>query len=272
MEMAARRCWKKRLPRIPDAVVELQNLIEASGLMPESKAEPISPAGTPTMKYYPINLDLRGRPVLIVGGGAVAERKCRTLLEAGARVMVIAPDLSRGLLTLVARGAIEHLARDYRRGDLTGAFLVFVATGDKAVSREVADEAAERRILANIADMPELGDFATPSIVARGDLLLTVSTGGKCPLMAHAIREEIEARFGPEYGTALLVLGAVREKLLTLKKGSHAVKEILRDLVASRLPLLLRDGSADEIDRLLREVAGPGFSLRELGMEIGDTE
>jgi precorrin-2 dehydrogenase/sirohydrochlorin ferrochelatase len=246
--------------------------MEASCIMPESKAEPISPAGTPTMKYYPINLDLRGRPVLIVGGGAVAERKCRTLLEAGARVMVIAPDLSRGLLTLVARGAIEHLARDYRRGDLTGAFLVFVATGDKAVSREVADEAAERRILANIADMPELGDFATPSIVARGDLLLTVSTGGKCPLMAHAIREEIEARFGPEYGTALLVLGAVREKLLTLKKGSHAVKEILRDLVASRLPLLLRDGSADEIDRLLREVAGPGFSLRELGMEIGDTE
>lgn len=224
------------------------------------------------MKYYPINIDLRGRPVLIIGGGAVAERKCRTLLEAGARVMIIAPTLSRGLRNLLTSGAIEHLERDYRRGDLAGAFLVFAATGDKAVSSAVADEAAERRIPANIADMPELGAFSTPSIIARGDLLLTVSTGGKCPIVSRAIREEIDARYGPEYGTALRILGAVREKLLTLKKGSHAVKEILRALVAGGLPLLLRGDSTEEIERLLREVAGPGFSLRELGVEIGDLE
>lgn len=222
------------------------------------------------MKYYPINIDLRGKPVIIVGGGAVAERKCRTLLEAGARVVIIAPSLSRELRNLAANGVIEHLERDYRRGDLGGAFLVFAATGDKAVSRSVAEEAAERRIPANIADTPEWGDFATPSIVARGDLLITVSTGGKCPLVARSIREELDCRYGSEYASALRVLGAVREKLLTLKMGSHARKEIMRDLVNGGLPRLLRNGSAEEVDRFLREVAGPGFSLCELGIDRGD--
>ncbi len=227
---------------------------------------------TSTMRYYPINIDLRGKPVIIVGGGAVAERKCRTLLEAGARVVIIAPSLSRELRNMLAIGEIEHLERDYRRGDLAGAFLVFAATGDKEVSRAVAEEAAEWRIPANIADMPEWGDFSTPSIVSRGDLLLTVSTGGKCPMVARSIREEIDDRYGPEYAAALRVLGAVREKLLALKKGSHARKEILRDLVNGGLPQMLRNCSTEEIDRFLREVAGPGFSLCELGIDRGDIE
>lgn len=223
------------------------------------------------MKYYPINIEIRGRSVTIVGGGAVAERKCRTLLEAGAKVRVIAPRLSRGLSGLVKKGMIEHLAREYRPGDLAGSFLVFAATGNRGVSMAVADEAAEWRIPANIADMPERSDFTTPSSVARGDLLLTVSTGGKCPAMAKEIRGELGERYGEEYAVALQVLGAVRERLLTMKIGCHATKEILGSLISRELPHLLRNGSADEVDRLLREVAGPGFSLGELGVEKRDT-
>ncbi|MDD2318785.1 MAG: bifunctional precorrin-2 dehydrogenase/sirohydrochlorin ferrochelatase [Geobacteraceae bacterium] len=224
------------------------------------------------MKYYPINIDIRGKVAIIVGGGAVAERKCRTLLDSGALVTVIAPQLSRGLRGLLDKGRITHLARDYRRGDLAGAFLVFAATGDRTISNAVAEEAAEWRIPANIADMPERSDFTTPASVARGDLLLTVSTGGKCPVLAREIREELEARFGEEYGEVLRILGAVREKLLSSKKGCHAVKEILHSLISHDLPGLLRGDSPDAVDRLLREIAGPGFSLCELGLEKGVAE
>jgi precorrin-2 dehydrogenase/sirohydrochlorin ferrochelatase len=224
------------------------------------------------MKYYPINIDIRGRAVTIVGGGAVAERKCRTLLEAGARVTLIAPTISRGLRSLLEKGKIEHVAREYRRGDLAGAFLVFVATGNQAISRAAAEEAAEWRIPANIADMPERSDFTTPSSVARGDLLLTVSTGGKCPVLAREIREELDLRYGEEYAMALRILGAVREKLLTLKKGGHVTKEILHSLISHGLPDLIGRSSLDAADRLLRELAGPGFSLRELGVEEREPE
>jgi precorrin-2 dehydrogenase / sirohydrochlorin ferrochelatase len=224
------------------------------------------------MKHYPINIDIRGRAVTIVGGGAVAERKCRTLLEAGARVRVIASSLSRGLQGLLEKGRIEHLARDYRRGDLADAFLVFAATGNPDISRAVAEEAAEWRIPANIADMPERSDFTTPSSVARGDLLFTVSTGGKCPLLAREIREELEARYGDEYAQALRILGAVRERLMASKKGCHVTKEILHDLISHDLTGLLRSGSLDAVDRLLRELAGPGFSLGELGVDKRDPE
>jgi len=224
------------------------------------------------MRYYPINIDIRGKSVAIVGGGAVAERKCRTLLEAGARVTVIAPRLSRGLRSLLEKGKIEHLAREYRRGDLAGAFLVFAATGNRTISRAVAEEAAEWRIPANVADMPERSDFTTPSSVSRGDLLLTVSTGGKCPVLARDVREELGLRYGEEYAVALRVLGAVRERLLTLKKGGHVTKEILHSLISHGLPDLIGQGSLDAVDRLLRELAGPGFSLRELGVEERESE
>lgn len=224
------------------------------------------------MKFYPINLDIRGKVAIIVGGGAVAERKCRTLLEAGAVVTVIAPRLSRGLLCLLEKGRICHRDRDYRRGDLAGAFLVFAATGNRTISAAVADEVSEWRILANIADMPDRSDFTTPASVVRGELLLTVSTGGKCPVLAREIREELTARYGEEYGEVLRILGAVREKLLASKKGCHAVKEILNSLISHNLPGILRGDSPDSVDRLLREIAGPGFSLNELGLEKRKSE
>jgi precorrin-2 dehydrogenase/sirohydrochlorin ferrochelatase len=219
------------------------------------------------MKYYPVNMNIRGKIVIIVGGGAVAERKCRTLLDAGALVTVIAPRLTRGLRCLLEGGKITHCARDYRRGDLSGAFLVFAATGDRAISAAVAEEASDWRVPANIADMPERSDFTTPAAVSRGDLLLTVSTGGKCPVLAREVRLDLESRYGDEYAEVLLILGAVREKLLVSKKGCHAVKEVLQSLLAHDVPGILRDGSPHALDRLLREVAGPGFSLAELGLE-----
>ncbi len=221
-------------------------------------------------KYLPIHLDVHGRKVIIVGGGAVAERKCLSLLEAGADVTAIAPELAPGMTKLVSQGKIRHLDREYRRGDLNDAVLVFAATDSHGVNDAVAAEAAELGIPANIADSPEKSAFISPAVVARGELLITVSTGGKSPALAQKIRKELEALYGPEYVPALRLLGAVREKLLTEKRGCQYNKRLVEELLSRDLPGLFKNESYNEIDRLLGKICGPGFSLGNLEAEKKD--
>ncbi len=222
------------------------------------------------MRYYPINLDIDGREVVVVGGGAVASRKCLRLVAAGARVTVIAPALDTTLATMAAGRQVNHVARKYAPGDLAGAFLVFAATGDRGANRAVAAEARDRGILADITDAPQLGSFTSPAIVSRGDLLIAISTGGRSPALARRVRTELETRFGPEYATALAVLGAIREKLLTETGNSAYNKKILNALVDRDLPALVKNKSRDDMDRLLVELFGTGFTLAELGVKEKD--
>ena len=186
------------------------------------------------MRYLPINLDIRGRNAVIVGGGPVAARKCSMLLAAGARVTVIAPALTRSLKQLSEDGKIDHLPREYRDGDLAGSFLVFAATDNSAVNREVGEEAKDRGIMANIADSPDLSAFVSPAVISRDELLITVSTGGLTPALAGRIREELEAHYGPEYAQLNNILGRVREKLLTEGNDSTYNSQLVRT-IAQRL-------------------------------------
>jgi len=224
------------------------------------------------MRYFPVNLDIRGKLAVIVGGGAVAARKCLTLLAADARVTVIAPALAVPLRELAEKGKVTHLPRKFAPGDLAGAFLVFAATDSRTVNRTVAQEAREHGIPADIADAPELSAFTSPAVLTRGELLLTVSTGGASPALARKIRAELEMRYGPEYGAALKLLGKVREKLLTGNASSQYNKRILTSLAELDLPALLQSGSTAEIDHLLLDLCGPGFSLAELGMGEKDSQ
>jgi precorrin-2 dehydrogenase/sirohydrochlorin ferrochelatase len=115
-------------------------------------------------------------------------------------------------------------------------------------------------------DAPEISTFISPAVVARGDLLLTVSTGGNSPALAAKIRAELDDRFGDEYAEAVRILGAIREKLLTEKKNRQYNKKLLNLLVSHDLPKLLKNHSYDEIDHLLRKLFGPEFTLQELGV------
>ena len=144
---------------------------------------------------YPIFLDLSDRRCVVVGGGEVANRKARKLLQARARVTVISPEIGAELESV----ALEVHRRPYREGDLEGAYLAFAATDSREVNAAVAREANERGVPVNVADRPSEGDFALPSTLRRGRLQVAVSTGGASPTLARRIRDELEEVFGPEW-------------------------------------------------------------------------
>jgi len=163
--------------------------------------------------YYPAFLDLRGRRCVVVGGGAVAERKIGALLDAGARVVVVSPMVTEELTALVAANVIEHRARRFRRHDVRGAALVVAATGVLAVDDVVAAAARRARALVNVVDRPDACDFILPSVLRRGDLQIAVSTGGKSPALAREIRRRLEAEIGDDYGELVARVGSERTQL-----------------------------------------------------------
>jgi siroheme synthase-like protein len=140
-------------------------------------------------------MDLSDRRCVVVGGGAVANRKARKLLQARAEVVVISPEV----LPELASVAVKVEQRTYRPGDLSGAYLAFTATDSREVNAAVTREAHERGIPVNVADRPAEGDFALPSTLRRGGLQVAVSTGGASPTLARRIRAELEKTFGPEW-------------------------------------------------------------------------
>ncbi|HEV8309288.1 MAG TPA: bifunctional precorrin-2 dehydrogenase/sirohydrochlorin ferrochelatase [Methylomirabilota bacterium] len=165
------------------------------------------------MGYYPIFLDLDGRPCLVIGGGPVAERKVEALRALGAAVTVVSPALTPALTRLAREGGIRHQARPYAPGDLAGCHLAFVATDDGEVNAEVAREGRARGVWVNAADDPARCDFILPSVLRRGDLVVAVATGGTSPALARAIREELEAYFTEDYAALARIVAEVRQEL-----------------------------------------------------------
>ncbi|MCK5480251.1 MAG: bifunctional precorrin-2 dehydrogenase/sirohydrochlorin ferrochelatase, partial [Gammaproteobacteria bacterium] len=151
------------------------------------------------MSYYPVCLDLDGRPCVVVGGGKVAERKVKGLLACHAQVKVISPELTEELSRMHAEGMLEWLARPYRKGDLAHTFLVITATDDEQAQQLVQEEAGEQNKLLNVVDVPQRCNFILPATVRRGDLTVAIATGGKSPALAKKLRKEFEKRIGPEY-------------------------------------------------------------------------
>lgn len=216
------------------------------------------------MRYYPIQLDVRGRRCLVVGGGGVGTRKVETLLACGARVTVVSPEVTDGLRRLSAGGAIRLWERAYAASDLEGVFLVIGATDDEELNRRISSDAAALNILCNIADRPEKCNFILPAIVRRGDLVLTVSTSGRSPALAKKLRRELERQFGEEYAMLLKLMGAIRKRLLAEAHAPEAHKPLFEKIVHSDILAWIRDGRMQEVNRLLAEVLGEGWSAEEL--------
>jgi len=198
------------------------------------------------MRYYPIYLDLKGRDVLVVGGGAVAEGKALQLLEAGARVTVVSPQLTEALRAAADRGEITHLGGSFTEGDLNGVFLVIGATDDRKVNEKVARAARERGTLCNVVDQPDLCNFITPALVTRGELQISVSTGGGSPTLTQRVKREIAALVGEEYGVLLELAAEMRAEAKDRIADFGRRKDVLRAFVESDALDLIRAGRRDE--------------------------
>jgi precorrin-2 dehydrogenase/sirohydrochlorin ferrochelatase len=197
---------------------------------------------------------------LVVGGGLVAERKVRSLLEAGARVRVISPGLSSALQTLVDAGEIEYRPGIYRSGDVEGAFLVISATNDSEVNRLVARDCTARRILLNAVDDPEHCNFYVPATVRRGDLAIAISTGGQSPLLARKIREQLEREFGAHYGDYLALLGGIRHNIIRNVADPVQKAQLLEALATPEILDALRNRDYDRVKELVNRVDHCGGS------------
>ena len=150
------------------------------------------------MRYYPIHLDIRNRHCLVVGGGSVGTRKTETLLDCGAKVTVVSPRASEKLHELAQASSISLKNRSYRTTDLKGIFLVIGATDDETLNQQISHDAESRDTLCNIADRPQVCNFILPSIVHRGDLVITISTSGKSPALSkHRRRSWLISFFLP---------------------------------------------------------------------------
>ena len=140
------------------------------------------------MEYYPIFMDIKGKPCVVIGGGRVAERKVLSLLNAGAKVCVVSPRLTDGIKKLVRERRVKVIKRAYKQGDIDSAFLAYSATDKREINREIFKEAKGKGILLNVVDVPDMCNFIVPSVVERGDLLIAISTSGKSPALAKRIR------------------------------------------------------------------------------------
>ena len=208
------------------------------------------------MRYYPVFLDIAGKPVVVIGGGNIAHVKVVGLLKAGAEVTVVSPELNAEMAALSAQGRFRHFQRDYEPGDLEGYTLAFVATDDRSVNSTVADEGKARKVWVNAVDDPPYCDFIMPGIAQKGDLIIAISTSGRSPAMARKMREEIEKFLTDDWAAMLELAAEVRAELR--EQGKLIDADIWNRALDADLKKLLAEGKqAEAKERLLRSLSEP---------------
>ncbi len=205
-------------------------------------------------RYFPVSLDLEDRPCVVLGGGQLATEKAHGLLLAGARVKVVTADPAPELRRAAADGRLELVERDYRPGDLAGAWLAIDASGRDDVNAACRREAGERRTLLNVVDRAPLCDWIAPAIVRRGPLQVAVSTSGESPFLASALRRRLEQDLGEEWQPFVHLVGEVRRRLRHDGVSMDEQEAIYRALLRSDVRRLLREGDADGAAELAEDV------------------
>jgi precorrin-2 dehydrogenase / sirohydrochlorin ferrochelatase len=198
------------------------------------------------VKYYPVFLNIQSKKAVIIGGGAVAERKTGTLLKAGARVTVISPELTEKLRNLERHKIIKHISRGYRKNDIKDAFLVVAATDSLNINTRVSRDA---RGLVNVVDVPSLCNFIVPSVITRGLLTIAISTSGVSPALAKTIRKELEKQYGAEITMYLKFLNVIRTRALATIPEQSTREKFLKGLASERMLQMLRAKGFQEVKK-----------------------
>lgn len=211
--------------------------------------------------YLPVMLDCAGRRCVVVGGGAVGERKVYGLLEAGADVEVVSPAVTDRLMELDRDGSIRWSARTFQPEDVSGAFLVYAATDLAEVNDRVAEVCHAAGVPVNVTSRAESGSFITPRVIRRGRLTVAVSTSGAGPAAAGRIAAQLEQLLGPEYEPYLDFLHHLRGEIKRREPSPEARARLLRLLAEMDLLKAFREGkliewSPEEISSWIAENRG----------------
>lgn len=208
----------------------------------------------PSKAYYPLFADLTGRRCVVIGGGAVAQRKVLTLLRYGAEVTVVSPSVTRQLAGYARQGRIRHVARRFRPADLRGAWLAYASTDDQRINERVFRTATRQRLFANVVDQPALCSFIAPALVRRGPLTVAVSTGGASPSLAKKVRTDVGRALGPSYVPMMRLLADLRGVAKRRLPDYADRKRYFGELVEGRVFRLMRAGKSREARRLALHV------------------
>jgi siroheme synthase-like protein len=199
---------------------------------------------------YPVNLLVRGRRVVVVGAGRIAARKIEPLIDAGALVEVIAPDVGADVRAWANEGRLVLHERGFRAGDIDDAWLALTATDDPGVNAAVHAAGEAARVWVNSADDPANCSFTLMSVIRRGDLVVSIGTGGRSPALAAHLRRRLGEEIGPEYETLLDMLSEAREALRDTGRSSEDAD--WQSVFDGGIVEMVRTGRLDEARELLR--------------------
>ncbi|OGW92649.1 MAG: hypothetical protein A3G36_01430 [Omnitrophica bacterium RIFCSPLOWO2_12_FULL_45_13] len=205
-------------------------------------------------RYYSINLVLKNKKCVVIGAGNVAERKARRLVECAARVSVISPAITPGLKAMAQNGRIILKNRNFNLSDLNGAYLVIAATTDRSVNAAVSSYCRRKNILVNVADSPEECSFILPSIIRRGDLTISISTGGSSPALSKKIRKDLEKMFGAEYAALLRIMKKIRPQARKKIKDPRSRKAFFKKTLQPETMNLLKQNKGRQVMRKLKDI------------------
>lgn len=207
--------------------------------------------------YYPVYLNLMGKKCVVIGGGRIAEDKIAKLQNAGANVTIISPTITLALQEWAQRGDLDWQQREYRSGDLEGAFLSIASTNSRQVNQEVFQEAEARGVLMNVVDDPNQCTFISPSIVQRGPVTLAISTGGASPALARKLREALSKDSALEWADLAGVLASARKEVK--KQGLTVDPQRWQCCITDELLELAQSGQEElALSRLVARLTDPG--------------
>ncbi|QOY35617.1 NAD(P)-binding protein [Anaerobacillus isosaccharinicus] len=205
------------------------------------------------VRHYPISLNLKNKQVVIVGGGFIAERKLRKLLEAEADITVISPEINAGIQRFVTEGQVKWKKKCFSEEDLSKAFLIVAATNVQHVNRQVSEACNEQQLI-NIVDDPARSNFIVPSTLRRGKLVISVSTGGASPGLAKKIVAELSREYDDSYDAYLEFLTDCRTKIQEEITDLTVRKEVFQKLLDPAFLRLTKEGSLKEREVLFRQL------------------
>lgn len=203
------------------------------------------------MSLYPVNLDIRNRLCIVIGGGVVARRKIEGLLLCKAKILVISPEVCREIDDFAAQELLDWKQRAYQAGDLLGAKLVFAATDNSDTNEQVVAEANKAGTLVNVITDPDLCSFQVPAMFRQDDLLITVATGGGSPALAARIRKELAAHYGPEYGLLLALMKGLRKQIVLSSDNTAQHKRTFDALLDSDILATIKAQKWAQLESIL---------------------